>query len=176
MAMGASQGNAEPLSHNRTGPVPMSLALIFLTAIAYSSMLGNDFVNYDDDVYVTRNAHVKAGLSRSGIRWALTSTEALNWHPLTWISLQLDAQLYGQRAWGFHLTSLLLHTASTVLLFLLLRRMTGAEGKSALVAALFALHPLHVESVAWITERKDRLSTLFGRLTLWFYVSYVQRP
>jgi Flp pilus assembly protein TadD len=174
--MAASQPNLAAPDHKRAETVLISAALVLLTGIAYGPVLANDFVNYDDDIYVTRNAHVQGGLSRPGIRWAFTSTDALNWHPLTWISLQLDAQLYGAHAWGFHLTSLLLHTANTILLFLVLRRMTGVPAPSALVAALFALHPLHVESVAWIAERKDVLSTLFWMLTLAFYTQFVKRP
>ena len=154
----------------------ISLVLILLTTAAYGPIWRNDFINYDDNVYVTGNDHVKAGLSPKGIAWAFTSTEALNWHPLTWISLQLDYQLYGLRAWGFHLTNLLLHTANSLLLFGVLQQMTGAVWRSALVAALFALHPLHVESVAWIAERKDVLSTLFWMLTLAAYLRYVRRP
>ncbi len=152
------------------------LVLILLTAAAYGPIWRNDFINYDDNVYVTGNDHVKAGLSPKGIAWAFTSTEALNWHPLTWISLQLDCQLYGPHAWGFHLTNLLLHTANSLLLFWILQQMTGAVWRSALVAALFALHPLHVESVAWVAERKDVLSTLFWMLTLAAYLRYVRRP
>ena len=117
-----------------------------------------------------------AGLTGPGVWWALTTTHASNWHPLTWLSLQLDYQLYGLGAWGYHLTSLLLHAGNTLLLFLALRRMTAAVWRPALVAALFAVHPLHVESVAWVSERKDVLSTFFWMLTLCAYARYAERP
>jgi hypothetical protein len=152
------------------------LALAVLTVAAFCQVCKNDFINYDDPAYVTRNRYIQQGLTGAGVWWSLTTTEAANWHPLTWVSLQLDYQLFGLAPWGFHLTSLLLHTASVVLLFLALRRMTGARWRSALVAALFAVHPLHVESVAWVAERKDVLSTFFGMLTLVAYARYAQRP
>jgi Flp pilus assembly protein TadD len=154
----------------------ISVALAVATLAAFAPAFGNDFVNYDDPLYVTDNPHVKAGLSAAGARWAFTSTEVLNWHPLTWLSLQLDATLYGDHPWGYHLTNVLLHAANALLLFEVLRRMTGAVWRSGLVAALFALHPLHVESVAWVTERKDVLSTCFGLLALAAYLWYVERP
>jgi tetratricopeptide (TPR) repeat protein len=152
------------------------LGLFALTAAAFAGVLGNDFVNYDDHLYVTQNPQVQGGLSWDGVRWAFTTMHAANWHPLCWLSLQLDAQFYGLRPWGFHLTSLLLHGANAVLLFLTLRRMTGAIGRSAFVAAFFAVHPLHVESVAWVAERKDVLNTFFGLLALLAYAWYVERP
>jgi Flp pilus assembly protein TadD len=145
------------------------------TAVAFAPTLGNDFVNYDDQDYITQNPQVQAGLTGPGVWWALTTAHASNWHPLTWLSLQLDRQLYGPGARGFHFTNLLLHTANAILLFLALRGLTGAVWRSALVAALFALHPLHVESVAWAAERKDVLSTLFWMLTLVAYLGYVRR-
>jgi Flp pilus assembly protein TadD len=163
---------------NRGPPltVVVSLSLLVGTLAVFGPVCANDFVNYDDPQYVTANAHVKAGLKSDGLRWAFTSTEVLNWHPLTWLSLQLDAQLYGLHPWGYHLSSVLLHSANTVLLFLVLRWLTGAVWPSALVAALFGVHPLHVESVAWVAERKDVLSTFFGLLALAAYGYYVQRP
>jgi Flp pilus assembly protein TadD len=133
-------------------------------------------VNFDDPVYVVDNPHVRTGLSLANFAWAMTSTEAANWHPLTWLSLQLDAQLYGLQPFGFHLTNVVLHSINACLLFIALRAMTGAAGRSAVVAALFAWHPLHVESVAWITARKDVLSTLFWMLTLIAYGAYARRP
>jgi tetratricopeptide (TPR) repeat protein len=157
-------------------PVLLGLALVVATAAVFSRSCANGFVNYDDPIYVTANRHVREGLTGAGLVWALASTEALNWHPLTWISLEADGQLYGLRAWGFHLTSLLLHVANSLLLFLLLHHMTGRPWPSVLAAALFALHPLHVESVAWVAERKDVLSTLFGLLALAAYLRYVRRP
>ncbi len=133
-----------------------------------------EFINFDDPQYVTENAHLQVGLNARAIAWAFQAGYAANWHPLTWISHMLDVQLFGLNPAGHHLTSLLFHTANTILLFLLLRQMTGAQWRSALVAALFALHPLHVESVAWVAERKDVLSTFFGLLSLWAYVRYAQ--
>jgi tetratricopeptide (TPR) repeat protein len=157
------------------GPL-VGACLVLLVVAVFGRVCGNEFVNYDDPVYVTDNAHVRDGLSLRGLAWAFTATQALNWHPLTWISLQLDAQIHRTAAWGYHLTNLLLHAANTVLLFLALRRLTGALWRPALVAALFGLHPLHVESVAWVAERKDVLSTFFGMLALLAYLGYVRRP
>jgi hypothetical protein len=152
-------------------------ALAVLTLGTLGHVCWNGFVNYDDGDYVVHNGQVKAGLSRAGLVWAFTTTHAANWHPLTWPSLQLDATLYGgESAWGYHLTNLLLHTANVVLLFLALRRLTGAVGRSAVVAALFAVHPAHVESVAWVAERKDVLSGLFWMLTMLAYAWYAERP
>jgi tetratricopeptide (TPR) repeat protein len=153
-----------------------SLLLLALTVAALGRVCGNDFVNYDDGDYVSENRQVQAGLTRESVAWAFTTTHAANWHPLTWLSLQLDHQLYGMAAWGYHLTNLLLHAANVLLLFLALRRLTGAVWRSALVAALFAVHPLHVESVAWVSERKDVLSGLFWMLTLLAYAGYAERP
>jgi protein O-mannosyl-transferase len=153
----------------------LALAVLALGALGHACW--NGFVNFDDDDYVVRNRHVKAGLSVADAAWAFTTTHAANWHPLTWLSLQLDASVYGtQSAWGFHLTNVLLHAAGVVLLFLALRLMTGAVGRSAIVAALFGVHPAHVESVAWVAERKDVLSGLFWMLTLLAYAWYVRRP
>jgi tetratricopeptide (TPR) repeat protein len=152
-------------------------ALAALTLLVYCPTFQHPFVNYDDGVYVFQNPQVQAGLSAEGVRWAFTTFDAGNWHPLTWLSLQLDSELYGGlQAGGFHLTNVLLHTANTLLLFLVLTRMTERMWRSAVVAALFALHPLHVESVAWVAERKDVLSTLFWMLTLAAYLYHVRRP
>jgi tetratricopeptide (TPR) repeat protein len=142
----------------------------------YARACGNDFVNYDDPTYVIKNPNVRAGLTGKSFLWALTSNAESNWHPLTWLSLEVDSQFFGLRPWGFHLTNLLLHAANTVLLFAVFRRMTGALWRSALVAAFFGLHPLHVESVAWAAERKDVLSTFFWMLTMAAYARYVARP
>lgn len=135
-----------------------------------------DFVDFDDTVYVTENSHVQSGITRDGFRWAFGTTDAQFWHPLTWLSLMLDYQLYGLNAGGYHLTNRILHILSTLLLFWLFCRMTGEIRKSAFVAALFALHPLHVESVAWIAERKDVLSAFFWMCTLCLYVYYTEKP
>lgn len=152
----------------------ISLALVVLNIVVYAQVWHHDFVSFDDPQYVTENVHVKAGLTWSGVRWALTTGEAGNWHPLAWISHMVDAQLFGVQAGPQHVTNLILHIANSMLLFGVLWRMTGALGKSAFVGALFAVHPLHVESVAWISERKDVLSTFSWFLGLWAYVDYVR--
>src|ERR1700737_1654355 len=160
-----------------TWEIAIASVLGALTLLAYIPCLRGDFVNYDDPEYVSENAHVCRGLTGEGVAWAWTTTHAANWHPLTWLSLQLDAQLFGgAQPWGYHLTNIVLHAANALLLFRILRRLTGAIWRSAMVAALFALHPLHVESVAWIAERKDTLATLFGLLSLIAYVRYAAAP
>jgi tetratricopeptide (TPR) repeat protein len=151
-----------------------ALLLAGATLAAFSPVLSAGFVIYDDERYVLRNPHVHAGLSWETLCWALTSGYASNWHPLTWLSHMLDWRLFGAAAWGHHLTSLLLHVANAVLLFVLLDRATGATGRSAFAAALFALHPLHVESVAWVAERKDVLSTLLWLLAVAAYVRWTR--
>src|SRR5271170_473088 len=148
------------------------LALAAGTFAVYWPMLHHGFTSYDDPDYITGNAHVKAGLTWPGIVWAFTSGDAANWHPLTWISHQLDCQLFGLNPFGHHLMNLIFHTANTLLLFLLLNNLTGAIWRSAFVAAAFAWHPLHVESVAWAAERKDVLSAFFWMLTLLAYVRF----
>jgi len=142
----------------------------------YLQVANFDFITWDDDMYVTENAQVKAGLTRQGIRWAFTSIHAFNWHPLTWLSHMTDVQLYGLKPRGHHLTNLVFHLANTILWFLFFLWTTGAKWPAALVAGLFALHPLHVESVAWVSERKDVLSTFFWVLTLWAYAWYAAAP
>ncbi len=153
---------------------PIGLALVLLTLLAYWPVLGFQFINFDDQAYVYENPVVQQGLSWSGVQWAFTTTQAANWHPVTWLSHCLDCQLYGLNAGQHHLTNLLLHSASVLLLFIVLRKMTGATWRSAFVAAIFGLHPLHVESVAWVAERKDVLSGMFFMLTVWAYAAYVQ--
>jgi tetratricopeptide (TPR) repeat protein len=152
------------------------LLLVFATALVYGVATRHPFVNYDDQDYVTENTHVQAGLTAKTIAWAFTATEADNWHPLTWLSHALDCQLYGLNPSGHHLTSVLLHLLNVILLFLILVRSTGSAERSLLVAALFALHPLNVESVAWVAERKNVLSTLFFLLTLGAYGWYAVKP
>src|SRR5579875_1174769 len=153
-----------------------ALAVLALAAYAPIALDNYEFLNADDDEYVTENPHVQAGLTGPSLWWALTKFHSHNWHPLTWMSLQLDWQLYGPNPLGFHITNVLLHAANAVLLFFALRSLTGAVGRSAVVAAFFAVHPLHVESVAWVAERKDVLSTLFWMLTLWAYSAYAAQP
>ena len=150
--------------------------LLVGTIAAYGKATDCGFVNFDDGSYVLNNAQVRAGFTPQSLWWAFTAAQSANWHPITWMSLQLDAALYGKQAAGYHFSSVLFHAANTVLLFLVLRRMTQAPLRSALVAALFGLHPLHVESVVWIFERKDVLSTFFWILTMVAYARFVEQP
>ena len=128
--------------------------LALITVAVYLPVIEARFVTFDDTSYVTNNPKVQAGLTWEGVRWAFTRAHSANWHPLTWLSHMLDCELYGLKPAGHHVTNLLFHTANSLLLFLLLKRLTGAFWRSAFVAALFALHPLHVESVAWVAERR----------------------
>jgi len=153
----------------------ISIGLALATALPYRSVLSSDFVNLDDDVYVYENNVVQMGLTRLSVNWAFTTTYLGNWHPLTWLSLELDRRLFDLNPHGYHATSLALHVANTVLLFWLLRNLTGALGRSACAAAFFALHPLHVESVAWISERKDVLSAFFLLLSILAWQGYARR-
>ena len=147
-----------------------------MTFAVFAQTLTHEFVNFDDSFYVYRNADVVHGLSFKGIVWAFTAFHSYNWHPLTWLSHMLDCQFYGLNPAGHHLTSVLLHIATAVTLFLVLRETTGALWRSAFVAAVFAIHPLRVESVAWVAERKDVLSGLFFALAIAAYVHYARRP
>ncbi len=148
--------------------------LIVLPVAVYGRVVGFDFVNYDDWEYVTQNPRIAEGLTAETVAWAFTTVEMSNWHPLTYLSYLLDAQLFGVRGGAFHAVNLLFHVANTLLLFAVLTQMTGAAWRSALVAALFAIHPQHVESVAWISERKDVLSVFFGLLAVGAYVKYAR--
>jgi len=161
----------------RAAPRPLffGLGLCLLTLVVFLPVLRSQFVNFDDGLYVVNNPRVQAGLTWSGFLWAWQANVASNWHPLTMLSHMLDGQLYGLNPKGHHLTSLLLHLAAVWLLFEVLRRMTGYLWRSAAVAALFAIHPLHVESVAWVAERKDVLSGLFFVLTLGAYLRFTRR-
>ena len=150
--------------------------ILLATLIDYWQVRHSDFISYDDSSYVRENSHIQNGLTLESIRWAFTAAHASNWHPLTWISHMVDVQLFGLQAGWHHFTNVLFHLANTLLLLLILQRMTKSFWRSAFVAALFALHPLHVESVAWVAERKDVLSTFFWMLTTGMYVSYVARP
>ncbi|MEX2205455.1 MAG: tetratricopeptide repeat protein [Myxococcota bacterium] len=154
----------------------MCAALALATVLAYGSFAAFEFVNWDDNAYVTGNAQVRAGLTLESARWAITATDAHNWHPLTWLSHMLDVELFGLDPVAHHRTNLALHVASSCLLLLAFLRMTGALWRSAFVAALFALHPLHVESVAWVAERKDVLSALCFTLVLLLWARYAERP
>ncbi|MCE5210493.1 MAG: tetratricopeptide repeat protein [Deltaproteobacteria bacterium] len=152
------------------------IVLIIAALVVYWQVSQFDFLNYDDPVYVTENSHIQSGITLKGIDWAFSTTHAEFWHPLTWLSLMFDYELYGLNAGGYHVTNIILHILSVLLLFRLFHRMTGALWKSAFVAAFFALHPLRVESIAWISERKDVLSAFFWMLTLCLYVYYVEKP
>jgi tetratricopeptide (TPR) repeat protein len=159
--------------HNKT---VMCLLLAVVTFAVYWQVGSHQFVNYDDGKYILENPHVRTGLTSENVIWAFTSTYASNWHPLTWLSHMLDVQLFGLNPGPHHLVNVLIHAVNAILLFLLLLRMTGAYWQSVFVAALFALHPLHVESVAWVAERKDVLSSFFFMVTLLLYSRYVERP
>lgn len=164
------------MSKQQTTVALIALALFLGTAALYYPALRNGFINYDDPAYVTANLHVRQGLNWRNFVWAWTSTEEANWHPLTWISHMADAQWYGMKPAGHHGQSVFWHAANVVLLFLLLAHATGFIGRSAFVAGLFAVHPLNVESVAWVAERKTVLCTFFVLLTLSAYGWYVKRP
>ena len=153
----------------------VGVALALAVLILYQSSLRNGFINYDDPAYVTSNLHVRQGLSWANVSWAFSTTMEANWHPVTWISHMADVEFFGMTPSGHHLTNVILHLCNVVLLFLLLHKATGCLPQSAVVAALFALHPLNVESVAWVSDRKSLLSTLFMLLAFWAYGSYTRR-
>jgi Flp pilus assembly protein TadD len=169
---GGGSRRTVPASQPRGSILLISLSLVVATLVVFWPLAHFQFINLDDNEYVHANPQVKAGLTVKGLIWAFTTTHAGNWHPLTWLSHMADCELYGLNAGGHHVTNVLLHLANTLLLFLVLERMTRARWASSFVAALFALHPLHVESVAWVAERKDVLSAFFWMLTLWTYVRY----
>ena len=152
------------------------LALTALVLAAYNPITHNSFVNYDDEGYILNNNHVRAGLSWYTVKWAFTTYDQTNWHPLTWLSHALDCDLFGLNPAGHHYMSVLLHAVSAVLLFLLLQSATGFGWRSLMVAALFALHPINVESVAWASERKNVLSMVFFLLALYAYTWYALSP
>jgi protein O-mannosyl-transferase len=162
--------------NGKTRRIIICLLLAAAALVVYWPVTGYDFIALDDNLYVVENQHIQKGLTCKGIAWAMTTFYATNWHPLTWLSLMTDYELYGLNAAGYHGTSLFLHILNAIFLFLLLRRMTGKDGRSAVVATLFAVHPLNIESVVWIAERKNLLSTLFWILTILAYVRYVEKP
>ncbi|HEY5998569.1 MAG TPA: hypothetical protein VI078_04615, partial [bacterium] len=168
--------SAAPRTGRPRTAVTVSLLLVLLTAAALGGVLRNGFVNYDDDLYITANPELARGLGGAGLAWAFTTTRGGNWHPLTWVSHLADVQLFGLRPAGHHAVNLALHAANVVLLFSLLRALTGALWSSALAAALFAVHPLHVESVAWAAERKDVLSMLCALGAARACVAGLRRP
>ena len=174
--LGLSNSPLEKGSSWRFASFYVCLALVAITWFVFGQTLRHDFVNFDDHVYVYQNPQITQGLTADGLIDAFTHTHARNWHPLTTISHMLDCQLYGLQAGWHHFTNVLLHTVAVLLLFLVLNQMTGAFWQSAFVASLFAIHPLHVESVVWVSERKDVLSAVFFMLTLGAYVRYVRKP
>jgi tetratricopeptide (TPR) repeat protein len=156
--------------------LPLSLLLIAVVLVSYNPVIHNGFLNLDDDHYITDNPHVKEGLTWATVKWAFTTYDKEHWNPLTWLSHALDCELFGLNPAGHHYVNVLLHAANAVLLFLLLQSATGFRWRSLMVAALFALHPINVESVAWAAERKNVLSMLFFLLALWAYVRYTRKP
>lgn len=154
----------------------LSVLLAVLLLAIYGNVIKFDFASIDDQVYVSQNPHIQNGLSLGGVAWVFKSSHAANWHPLTSLSLMIDYELFGLNAGGYHFTNLLFHILNTLLLFFLLSKMTGSSYRSFFVAVLFAIHPMHVESVAWIAERKDVLSAFFWLLTIWAYFLYAKKP
>jgi protein O-mannosyl-transferase len=170
----SSVAKASRFAATPAGALILSILLFVTVAWVFLPSIRNGFIDLDDPAFISENGYVSHGFSWAGIGWAFTNSVGGSWHPLTWLSIMLDCQLFGVQSAGHHLSDLLLHAANTVLLFLVFRRLTGATGRSLLVAMLFGIHPLHVESVAWAAERKDTLSTLFWMLSLLTYVRYVE--
>jgi tetratricopeptide (TPR) repeat protein len=170
-----NQQSASGLPDLLARPLWTGVLLAIITAVVYWPVVGFDYVNYDDPLFITGNPHVLGGFTMENVRWAFGTDLGGNWIPLTWLSYMLDVEWFGPTAAGLHLTNILLHAANTVLVFLLFRRLTGTHWQSAVLAGLFGLHPLHVESVAWVAERKDVLSTLFWLLAIQAYARYAQK-
>ena len=170
------KGFEEADGANKTMKIAICIFLIVSTFAVYSQVQDHGFLNYDDNTYVTKNLNVKAGLTKESVYWAFTTSYFSNWHPMTWLSYMLDHQLYGSHPKGHHLTNLFFHIANALILFMVLLRMTGALWQSGFIAAMFALHPINIESVAWIAERKNVLSTFFWLLTMWSYIHYAEKP
>jgi hypothetical protein len=177
--------NNTPLKHQKPSykdnlsrrlPLLIGILLTILPLLTYWQVQTFEFINMDDPLYITDNPSVRNGLSKEGIMWAFTFNDTSYWHPLTWLSHMVDCQLYWLNPQGHHFTNLFFHIASTLLLFLTLRTMTGTLWRSAFVAALFALHPLNVESVAWVANRKNILSAFFWILAMWSYAHYARKP
>src|SRR5271167_1486341 len=160
----------------RQKPILLGALLVLATLLLYGSVTHHEFLTFDDDVYVTKNIHVSTGLNLDNVIWAFTSFYAANWHPLTWISHMADCQLFGLNSGPHHFVNVVLHAVNVLLLFLLLQRATGAVWRSFLVAGLFAVHPLNVETVAWVAQRKSLVCTLFSLVTVAAYGWYVRRP
>lgn len=177
MANTSKIGTTSATSDGAKWLLPFSLFLIATVTVAvYWPVLRNDFITFDDDVYVTGNLVIRQGLTFKGLLWSFSKFHEANWFPLTWLSHMLDVELFAMNPAGHHATNLLIHTMNSALLCALLHRLTGRLGRSTVVALLFAIHPLHVESVAWVAERKDVLSTLFWLMTMWVYCSYARQP
>jgi protein O-mannosyl-transferase len=164
------------LGNPRHKPMLLGALLVFATILLYSGVRHHEFLDFDDSQYVTKNVHVSTGLKLANVVWAFTTFYAANWHPLTWLSHMMDCQLFGLNSGSQHVVNVALHAANVLLLFLLLQRATGAVWRSFFVAALFAVHPLNVETVAWVAERKSLLSALFSLLTIAAYGWYASRP
>src|ERR1700675_2404235 len=175
----ANNRSAVPLGHATTfgrADLLILLGLAIMTFAIYAQVIGHQFITLDDDSYIRENPMVNRGVTLAGLAWAFTTFYVANWHPLTWIAHMIDSQLFGMNAGGHLLVNALIHVVNTLLVFWFLLRTTHTRWPSALVAALFALHPLHVESVAWASERKDTLSAFFGLLSLIAYVRYAEAP
>ena len=166
----------DKLSIHQKYSIFVVLILIILTLGVYWSVQNYEFINLDDFMYITQNSHVQSGITLDGFRWAFSTKYFGLWNPLTWLSFMLDYQFFRFNAGGYHWTNVIIHVFNTVLLFFLFRNLTGTVWRSAFVAALFAIHPINVESVAWIAERKNVLSTFFWMLTMLFYVWYARQP
>ena len=164
------------MSSSRLKTILISVSLAVVVLAVFWRVGGHEFIYYDDGSYVFDNSYVQKGWSLEGLKWAFTTTYHLHWHPLTWLSLMTDSQLFGIRPEAFHLVNLAIHVLTTLLVFYVLTRMTGSLYCSAFVAALFGLHPLHVEPVAWVADRKDLLNAFFWMTTLWLYLRYVRKP
>ncbi|RJP75752.1 MAG: tetratricopeptide repeat protein [Desulfobacteraceae bacterium] len=156
--------------------LPVFLLLTFLIFSIYYQTITYDFISYDDEMYITSNPHVLSGLNMKNMAWAFTTSWASNWHPVTWISHMADVQVFGMNSGAHHFVNMMFHIMNSLLIFFLFRKMTSDYWQSCFIAVLFAVHPLHVESVAWVSERKDVLSTFWGLLTLWNYIRYVDHP
>jgi len=170
------KGFEETDEANKTLKVAICIFLMVATFCIYSQVQDHEFINLDDDLYITNNLNVQAGLTSESVKWAFTTMDSGDWSPVNWLSHMLDYQLYGMHPKGHHLTNLFFHIANALLLFMVLHRMTGALWQSGFVAAMFAFHPLNVESVAWAAERKNVLSTLFWLLTMLAYIHYAAKP
>ena len=168
--------HSDTASGNKSAGIFICLILLVITFSVYWQIHTFDFIRFDDDQYVYGNPHVKTGVTMNNVIWAFTAFHSCNWHPLTWISHMIDCQFFGLNPGPHHVVNLAFHIINTLLLFLVFKKMTGGLWQSAFVAALFALHPLHVESVAWIAERKDVLSAFFWMLTIFVYEKYARRP